>query len=95
MEGIQEDEVQIVVNRLCVLEPTGLEIGKDAIQTLGILNDLKKTQMLQLAPKSSNGNVGLLFTPRSIQAGRLCPLDLGTFPQASVLREGLLASCRE
>ena len=95
MEGIQEDEVQIVVNRLCVLEPTGLEISKDAIQTLGILNDLKKIQIFQLASKSSDGNVGLVFTPRSIQAGRLCPQDLETFPPVSVLREDLLASCRE
>ena len=41
MKGVQEDEVQIVVNGLCVFESIGSEIGENAVQTLWVLNNLK------------------------------------------------------
>lgn len=42
LEGVQENEVQIVVNGLCVLESVCLEIGKNTIKTLRILDNLKQ-----------------------------------------------------
>lgn len=40
MEGIQKDELQVIVNGLYVFKSVGLEILENAVQTLWILNNL-------------------------------------------------------
>jgi hypothetical protein len=40
VKSVQEDEVQIVVNGLCVLESIGPEIGENAVETLWVLDNL-------------------------------------------------------
>ena len=56
MEGIQEDEVQIVENGLCVPEPVRLKISKNAVETLWILYNLVKKRNRSFVPASPKEN---------------------------------------
>jgi hypothetical protein len=47
VESVQEDEVQIVVNGLCVLESIGPEIGENAVQTLWVLDNLNTNDLFR------------------------------------------------